>query len=76
MLVNVGVYYEGLRLYDKNMETMVDLTWNNNELSEWTEPIKIPDGKYIIGMKANINNNDYMTSIAFILSPIGEVHSD
>ena len=77
MLIYNGVYYEGLRFYDEtNDRPIVDVKWNEPPMGKWTEPQLIPDDKFIIGVKANTVNDNYITSLSFILCPQGAVHTD
>ena len=77
MLIYYGVYYEGLRFYDEtNDRPIVDVKWNDSPMGKWTEPQAIPDDKFIIGVKANTVNDNYITSLSFILCPKATVHTD
>ena len=68
LLIYTGVYYEGIRLFDDQGNTIVDEKWNEREMGQWSEPQIISEDKYLIGVQANTVNDNYITSLSFILS--------
>ena len=52
---------KGLRLMDDENEYIVNSLWYEkseifNEEGEWSQPIEIPDGSYIWGLKTNVSS--------------------
>ena len=76
MQVNKGVggaRFESLRLYDGEMDYIVDFSWDdahaNGAGGVWTEPQEIPQGQKIMGLKVDIFHIKRIRSLSFILSP-------
>ena len=55
MKINSGIYYRGIRFYDKDQNVIHDLTWLDDGNGDWTplEDGEIPEGKAIIGLECN-----------------------
>lgn len=69
MLVLYYDQFEGLRLLDENKDPIVDRVWSDSSFGEWSELQEIPEGLHIIGLKANLVENDFITDLTFLLSP-------
>ena len=71
MQVSDGVRFESLRLYDSEMDTIVDFSWDdtyaNGAVGVWTEPQEIPQGQRIIGLKVDTFNTQRIRSLSFVL---------
>ena len=69
MLIYQGRNFEGIRLYDKDMEYILHHTWDETSTGIWTEPQIIPEGYTIIGVKANTRYENFLSDVVFILGP-------
>ena len=69
MLVVWDDHFEGIRLYDEDMDLIVDKIWHDSPFGIWSEVQEIPKGQHIIGVKVNTIENDLITDLTFILSP-------
>ena len=45
LLVNGGIAYEGIRLYDEEMDYILNLEEGASRWSKWTEVQEIPEGR-------------------------------
>ena len=68
MRMKGGRYYTGIRLYNDDMDFILDETWNDINSDPWTDPQLIPVGKQIIGLKANTSSNK-VRNLSFVLGP-------
>ena len=51
MSMRAGRYFTGLRFYDDEMNYIVNSSWGIE--GTWTDPIEIPEGQQIIGVRVN-----------------------
>lgn len=75
MFTDEGIMFNGIRLYDKNFQLIVDVTWNlfPQSTSTWTDLYEIPKGHQIIGLACNASDeevNSNIRSLQFIVGPI------
>ena len=63
--------YEGVRFYDENFEFILDLTWHLSPSGEWSEPVRIDEGKQIIGLRTNSfdDQQGLIFFLEFVLGP-------
>ena len=69
MLIIWNEYFEGIRFYDEEKNPLVDKVWSSSPFGVWSELQEIPKGQHIIGLKANLIEEDFITELTFILSP-------
>ena len=70
MILHKGRNIEGLRLYDRDMELIVDQLWDDVAIDGiWTKPQVIPDGKQIIGIQVCACFEQWIRGVDFILGP-------
>ena len=64
--------FQGIRLYDEEMELIVDEDWRYWGTGSWSELVEIPADRQIIGFNANTEDFQRIMAFQLILGPIND----
>ena len=71
MVIKYGIYYNGFEFFDENDESIVKEVFRTS--GSWTEKQEIPPGKYIIGLKCDVETESASVNhFSFLLGKVGQ----
>ena len=71
MKIDKGLYYDGIRFFDKDQSLMNEYVWKDDNNGEWSPFQSIRSDERIIGLQFN-NEQSVVTHLSLLLGKINE----